>query len=320
MTDPGLRALLGINVQHVSWTERLVSGLGGLLGILAVLLISRQVLGPDAAIPIVASMGASAVLLFAVPHGALSQPWPLVGGHLISAIIGVACAKLVAEPLLAAPLAVGGAILAMHLLHCIHPPGGATALTAVVAGPAVSRLGWEYVLDPVLLNLLVLGGIAVLFNALFAWRRYPAALQRHETPKAITATEPEGGQRPISHEDFVYALSEIDSFVDIDEQDLLRIYELATSNRQRRALTLSELGPGRYYSNGRHGDAWSVRLILEIDAEADPDRRGIIYKNVAGSGDRSTASCSINDFIRWAQYEVYREESNWRRRPASADS
>ena len=97
-----LGKLLGIESAPVSHGERLVSIMGVFTGILLVLLVSHQFVGGQPAALIVASMGASAVLLFAVPHGPLSQPWPVAGGHLVSALIGVACAKLIAPPLLAA--------------------------------------------------------------------------------------------------------------------------------------------------------------------------------------------------------------------------
>jgi CBS-domain-containing membrane protein len=129
-------------------------------------------------------MGASAVLLFAVPHGQLSQPWPVFGGHLVSALIGVASAKLVAPPLLAAAVAVALAISAMYYLRCIHPPGGATALTAVAGGETVHALGFHYVLTPVLLNVLIILAVALLFNFPFSWRRYPAVWATTAQPVA----------------------------------------------------------------------------------------------------------------------------------------
>ena len=108
----------------------------GLLGIALVYWTSALLAPGGASTLVVASMGASAVLLFAVPHGPLSQPWALIGGHMVSAFIGVSCATLVPDTITAAALAVGLAIGAMHLLRCIHPPGGATALAAVVSGPS----------------------------------------------------------------------------------------------------------------------------------------------------------------------------------------
>ncbi len=225
-----LKNLLGIEMGPVSHRERLASISGGFTGILLILLVSRQfVSGTDAAL-IVASMGASAVLLFAVPHGLLSQPWPVFGGHLVSALVGVTCARFVADPLLAAALAVGLAIGAMHYLRCIHPPGGATALTAVVGGAGIHELGYAFIFTPVLINVLVILAVAVAFNYPLVWRRYPAAL-RTRKPAAVE-TEPVDEIYPsISHADFVYALSEIDSFIDISEQDLIHIYELATRRK-----------------------------------------------------------------------------------------
>ncbi len=215
---------LGIEFSPVSHAERLISALGGFLAILLILVISsRFVDGPDAAL-IVASMGASAVLLFAAPHGALAQPWNVLGGHLVSAVIGVACARYIPGTVLAAAASVGIAIGAMHYLRCIHPPGGATALTAVVGGESLHALGYSYLLTPVLLNVAVILAVAVLFNALFNWRRYPASLSGKAPLPALTGKQ----YGPIEHADLVYALSQIDSFIDVTEEDLLKIYKLAT--------------------------------------------------------------------------------------------
>jgi len=225
--------LLGIEMSPVSHLERLVSVGGGFVSILLILLVSQYFVGAADATLIVASMGASAVLLFAVPHGRLSQPWPVFGGHLVSALVGVASAQLVANPLLAAALAVGLAIGAMHYLRCIHPPGGATALTAVVGGAGVHQLGYGFIAVPVLLNVLIILAVAFAFNYPLTWRRYPAVLQRNKTVPQH-AEKPDEAYPSISHSDFVYALSEIDSFIDVTEQDLVRIYELVTQRRVNR--------------------------------------------------------------------------------------
>jgi CBS domain-containing membrane protein len=221
---------IGLELSPVTHSERLISALGGLLAILAVFLLSRAVLGPAAALPVVASMGASTVLLFALPHGTLAQPWPVFGGHVVSALIGVTCGQFIAEPVLAGALAVGLAIGAMHYLRCIHPPGGATALVAVIGGPAIGALGYGFVLAPVALNALILISVAVVFNAFFVWRRYPAHL--HRVMRATAHPEIPA----IRHEDFVYALSQLDTYVDVSEEDLLRIYALATGRQSSTAV------------------------------------------------------------------------------------
>ncbi len=223
--------ILGIARAPVSHAEKWISALGGLIAILAIIIVSGWFVGAGDSAMIVASMGASAVLLFAVPHGPLSQPWPVLGGHVVSAAIGVTCARYVGGEWLAAGLAVGAAIGAMYYLGCIHPPGGATALSAVIGGGAVHELGYWFLLTPVLTNVAVILAVALLFNALFPSRRYPAGLFQAKPGPVPAAIE---GYPAISHEDFVYALSEIDSFIDIDEDDLLRIYDLATRGSRAR--------------------------------------------------------------------------------------
>lgn len=236
-TQSPWQKMLGIELSPVSHRERLVSALGGLAGLLVVYFVSHALGGPSSSPLLIFSIGASTVLVFAVPHGALSQPWPVFGGHLVAALIGVTCARLVPDAMLAAALAVGLSILAMHYLRCIHPPGGATALVAVLGGAPVQALGFGFVLMPVLLNVVLLLAAAVVFNAFFPWRRYPVGLARRTARVAAASA----GYEPISHEDFVYALTQVDSFIDVSEEDLLRIYSLATG-RHREVLAAAAGG------------------------------------------------------------------------------
>lgn len=227
-----LRKVLGIELVEVSLTEKLVAAIGGGVAILLLAFISFAALqggaGDAAAVAIVASMGASAVLLYAAPHGQLSQPWPVIAGHGISAVIGVACAQWIHDPVIAAACAVGLSIGAMHQFKCIHPPGGATAFTAVMGGKTVHGLGFSFVLFPVLTNAIVMVLLAVVINGFFHWRRYPAILSR-VPPHTPDDDEP-------THEEVIAAIRSLDSFVDISEEDLLRLVDLLSHHTLRPAL------------------------------------------------------------------------------------
>ena len=138
---------------------------------------------------IVPSMGASAVLLFAVPQSALGHLWNVIGGHLISSAIGVACYQWLPSNGIAAGASVGLAIGAMYYTSCIHPPGGATALAAVIGGQNIHALGYQYILTPITINTTTILLVVLFCNALFHWRRYPAFLLSKETEKDYTNSE-----------------------------------------------------------------------------------------------------------------------------------
>jgi len=303
-----LNAFFGISSNKTSHREKLVSGLGGFVSIFCILLVTRHYVSDGAGL-IVASMGASAVLLFAVPHGPLSQPWSLIGGHLISSVIGVSSYFLISDTFVAAAVAVGLAITAMYYLRCIHPPGGATALTAVMAGAGVHALGYHYVLTPVLINVAVMLGVALLFNFLFAWRRYPVALMRYGK-KTQEQAQPQG--ESLSREDLEYALKQMNQYVDVSNDELEKIYHLARSRFQS-ALPADQIKLGAYYSNGEYGNNWSVRQIVDESRHPEPRRDQLIYKVVAGQGRRSSGTMTREDFARWARYEVYLNENSWQR-------
>ena len=290
---------------------------GGTLGIALVFATAAlHPLGPGSVL-VVASMGASAVLIFAVPHGALSQPWPVLGGHLLSAFIGVTLAHLVPIPALAGPLAVGLAIVAMHYGRCLHPPGGATALAAVIGGSQIQSLGYGFLLAPVLVNVALLLAAGMLLNYPFRWRRYPAALAvpalAPPTARNVPEIEESGETPGLGHEDLVYALRRIDSFIDVSEADLVRIYSLATHHAQERHPGDLEIRPGRCYSNGRYGVDWSVRRVIAIGTGGDDAL--VSYRSAAGAERRTRGTLSRAAFTDWARHEVERDENTWRRVP-----
>lgn len=220
--------LLGITQQQSSHKEKLISFLGGFISIYAIFLVTRQFLGVAEAVYIIPSMGASAVLLFAAPNVPFSQPWNVFGGHLISAVIGVACYQWIPDIHLAAATSVGVSIGVMYYTRCIHPPGGATALAAVIGSAQLHDLGYMYVITPVFVNTVTILIIAVVFNGVVSWRNYPSALNKPKQSSKPETNKQTHAYPAIKHEDFVYALSQIDSIVDINENDLQEIYALAT--------------------------------------------------------------------------------------------
>jgi CBS domain-containing membrane protein len=210
-------------VSISSHSEKIISGIGAFIAVYTIYTVSHMVLGDDALL-LVVSMGAATVLLFAVPHGPLSQPWPLFGGNLISAVIGVGCAQWIPDTFIAASAAMGLSVMAMYYLGCTHPPGGATALTAVVGGSSVHELGLMYVITPVLLNVLIIFVVALIFNAPFKWRRYPARLT-----EKLALTKGTDQLVGLSHQGITFAMQEMDSFIDVSEDDLKKIFQLAKS-------------------------------------------------------------------------------------------
>ncbi len=206
----------------VSARERVRSGIGALAGILVTGLVGALSVRSGAAGPaLIAPMGASAVLLFAVPSSPLAQPWSILGGNLVSALVGVTAAMWIADPYLGSAVAIGCAILAMLSLRCLHPPSGAIALTAVLGGPAVHDLGFGFVLWPVLGNSLVLLTAAVIFNNLTG-RPYPRAMKPVPVDHG-TADPPPIQRLGFTGEDLDAVLKDYDEFIDIKREDLAEI-------------------------------------------------------------------------------------------------
>jgi CBS domain-containing membrane protein len=180
----------------------------------------------------IAPMGASAVLLFAVPASPLAQPWSIVGGNLVSALIGVTCAQWLGHTGLAAGGAGALAIAAMFALRCLHPPGGAVALTAVLGGPAIGQLGYSYALWPVAANSALLLLLALLFNNLLH-RRYPHQAVPQPHPHR-TADLPPSARLGFSKADLDAALGAQGELLDISQDDLEEILTRAELHASRR--------------------------------------------------------------------------------------
>jgi CBS-domain-containing membrane protein len=172
-----LRKMVGTTrgaLPRVSDREVFWSWCGVFIAIAAMGLLHQHFFDGTAHVLMVSSFGASAVLLFGAPRSPLAQPRNLIGGHVLSAIIGVAAFKLLGGQIwLAEAGAVATAVALMHLTRTLHPPGGATALLPMIGGDQIQNLGFLFALVPVAFGTLILLIVALLFNNLPRTRRYP---------------------------------------------------------------------------------------------------------------------------------------------------
>ena len=223
--------------------ERLVAVAGAIIGIVTTGLLCGVLAGTGAAHPLlVAPMGASAVLLFAVPASPLAQPGSILGGNVLSALVGIAVALAVPNATVAAGLGVGLAIAVMSLARCLHPPGGAVALSAVLGGAAGSAHPFMFALYPVGLNslLLILAGLA--FHRM-SGHTYPHRAKLTESAHGTQDSAPlsRSGVRPS---DVDAALESFGDTLDINRDDLLQLFELAglsAAERQVEQLSCNDI-------------------------------------------------------------------------------
>lgn len=158
----------------IDYKEHFWSFLGAFFGIGLIAYFQSQELLREENLFLIGSFGASSVLVYGAIQSPLAQPRNLIGGHLVSALIGVTIYKFVPDILwLTAPLAVAFSIIAMQITKTMHPPGGATALIAIIGSERITELGYWYVLSPVLSGCLILYVTALLFNNMTTNRQYP---------------------------------------------------------------------------------------------------------------------------------------------------
>lgn len=287
--------------QAVNAREKWRACAGATLGILLAALASQWLMvgsaGAQAELArwLVAPLGASAVLVFAVPSSPLAQPWSVIGGNTLPALVGIACARWVPDAAAAAALAVGLAVGAMFALRCLHPPGGATALLMVLGG--VGHFGYAF--SPVLLDsaLLVLAGL--LYNNLTR-RRWPHV---HRAP-AATST---GGSR-FSPADFDAALARYNQVIDIsrdDLEDLLRQAEASAYQRtlgDQRCADIMTPHPASVRADTSLCQAWALMRSRRVKALPVVD----VQRHIVGI-------VTVADFMKQLDLDVH-EGWGWRLR------
>ena len=214
---------------------KVLSLLACFCAIFFIAVITQALIGASNAPIIVASMGASAVILFFIPNSPLAQPWPFVGGQLCSAFIGISCALNISETASASAVAVGLSVLVMLLLRCLHPPGAATALAPVMAGESITSLGYSFMLVPVGINLGFMLLLTIIINRWVLNRDYPSALAAKEADKnQLQSTTISSHKIGITKQDIELALKNSNSFVDITATELSHLLSNAELNTFKR--------------------------------------------------------------------------------------
>jgi CBS-domain-containing membrane protein len=170
----------------IDFTENFWAFLGSFIGIGIIAYLQSKTLPHSDVVFLIGSFGASCVLIYGVIQSPLAQPRNLIGGHVISAIVGVTIAKFMPDIMwLNASLSVSISIVLMQLTKTLHPPGGATALIAVTGSIEIKNLGYWYVISPVLSGVLILLFVALIFNNMTSKRSYPNHKKYHKFRKRV---------------------------------------------------------------------------------------------------------------------------------------
>lgn len=273
---------------------------GALIGIFLTGLVTYLMLGPNAGIPLlIAPMGASAVLLFAVPTSPMAQPWSIVGGNLVSAAVGVTCAQWINDPIVASAVAISSAIGLMFVLRCLHPPGGAIALTAILGGPVIQAEGYNFLLAPVAVNSVLLLAVAIIFNR--ATRR----LSVHPIQQEHNAAHPNANvhltnRLGFTAADLDEALKQYGQLLDVSRDDLEAVLRQTEVHAYRRR-----------FGEIRCGDIMSRDVVTVDFGTTLEDAWTLLNKHrikalpVINRARRVIGIITLADFMRHANLDVY---------------
>jgi CBS domain-containing membrane protein len=218
-----------INTRPTEWSR---AAIGMALGTLLSVWVCSLVFGNEVAFHLIGPLGASAVLLFAVSSGALAQPWSILGGYLIAAVIALLTAHVLGRTLGSACLAAGLAVVLMCWLRCLHPPAGALALTLVLADPATIAMDW-LALEPVMLGAAVMLLCALAYNNL---SRVPYPKRASETQATLPAGLAPVDSQAITAEDLKRALADMEAFYDVTPEDLEQLIHASEMHARRRSV------------------------------------------------------------------------------------
>lgn len=219
-------------LSAIPLTERLKVALAAFIALFIVTYTSMQLADMASTAVLLASMGASSVLLFGLPNSPLAKPWSFVGGHLISGTVGLLCSHLFTDLALMAAVSIGCVLFVMYLFECMHPPGGATALVPVIAS-ADTVLGYDFLLYPVALNVFVMLAVALLLQKFWLKQGMQKPSQQYD-PIHLHHDKSPLNRLGLQTEDLLSALNSFDTVIDISEQDLERLYHQAQLHAYQR--------------------------------------------------------------------------------------
>ncbi|BBH47107.1 HPP family protein [Pseudomonas sp. KU43P] len=219
-----------LNIPPRQWLR---AGIGALLGLFMAGWLTSLAFGPGIALHLLGPLAASAVLVFAVHSGPLAQPWPVLGSYALAGVVGLAMREGFGAELWVAAAALGISLVLMCLLRCLHPPGGGVAVSAVLADAGLTAMG-DHLLEPVMLNALILVAVAVLYNRLTGVRYPKGAAPRKDLHHTH---DPLPGERVgIRGADLDQALEELGEFVDVTRDELERIILATEQHALQRSL------------------------------------------------------------------------------------
>jgi len=288
-----------IDPVNLNLKAKILALLACFCAIFFIALITR-VVSPWPGYPmIVASMGASAIILFFIPGSPLAQPWPFVGGQLISAGIGVWCALNISEISTAAATAVGSSILLMLIFRCLHPPAAATSLTPIMAGTSITSLGYSFVLVPVAVNVFTMLLLVIFINRWVMSRDYPNPLPK-EKKRANTVISEPTHQIGFSSQDLDLALQNSDVFFDMSYPELsclLTEVEINAFQRIRGEILCADImvkGVVTVEYGTEVEDAWQIM-----------HEKGLKALPVIDQAKRVIGMITWNDFFKFIDLDVY---------------
>lgn len=273
------RRYLVADATPLSPAERRRSAIAGVLGILLFEALLYVLPLPAQVKSVMGPLGATSIILFTLPHSPLAQPWSVAGGLLVPALVGYLCGLVIPNAFVAAAVAVGGAIWAQAWLRCLHPPGGAMALALAAAAAHGTPAGAA--LAPVAANIAAILVAAFTVNNVLPHRRYPAC-----TTAATADRQARPAPSGVRHADLQEALKEFDAYLDISEEDLIEVFNLATRAAFRRHLVLTcgevmqPSPPSVDYATSLN-EAWDLMRSQRLTALSVVDRAGRVIGLVA---------------------------------------